>query len=116
MSAPRPPASGEWLHEIKHDGFRLMARRDDAGIGLLTRNGNDWTDRYALIVRALNALRCRSCLIDGEAVACDDGGVPVFQKLRRRTNDRAVFLIVSTCSRSMIGTCGRSRSSIARPR
>jgi bifunctional non-homologous end joining protein LigD len=39
----RPPSGSEWLHEIKHDGFRLMACRDAAGIRLLTRNGNDFT-------------------------------------------------------------------------
>jgi ATP-dependent DNA ligase len=37
--AERPPIGGEWIHEIKHDGYRLMARRDLAGVRLLTRNG-----------------------------------------------------------------------------
>jgi ATP-dependent DNA ligase len=50
-----------------------MARRDPITIGvrLLTRNGQDWASRYPLIVEAVNALKVRSCLIDGEAVACD---------------------------------------------
>ena len=47
--AERPPVGPAWVHEIKHDGFRLMARRDPAGIRLLTRNGNDWSERYPLI-------------------------------------------------------------------
>jgi ATP-dependent DNA ligase len=56
------------VHEIKHDGYRLMARRDPVSVGirLLTRNGHDWASRYPLIVQAVNKLKVRSCLIDGE--------------------------------------------------
>jgi bifunctional non-homologous end joining protein LigD len=80
------------VHEIKHDGFRLMARRDAAGARLPTRNGHDWAPRYPLIVEAVNRLKVRSCLIDGEAVCCDDDGLPTFQRLRLRRDDRHVFL------------------------
>ena len=41
--ADKPPSGSNWIHEIKHDGFRLMARRDPVGIRLITRRGNDWT-------------------------------------------------------------------------
>jgi bifunctional non-homologous end joining protein LigD len=44
--ASLPPAGDEWLHEIKHDGHRLMIRRDGGGVRLLTRKGHGWTDRY----------------------------------------------------------------------
>src|SRR5215469_6849297 len=44
--ADRPPSGPDWIHEIKHDGYRLMARRDPTGIRLLTRNGHDWAPRY----------------------------------------------------------------------
>jgi bifunctional non-homologous end joining protein LigD len=88
--AERPPSGPEWIHEIKHDGYRLMARRDSVGIRLLTRNGHDWAERYPRIVEAVNQLRARSCLIDGEAVACDDNGLAVFERLRR--NPEGVFL------------------------
>jgi ATP-dependent DNA ligase len=54
-------------HEIKHDGYRLMAHRDAVGARLLTRNGIDWSYRFPLIAQAVGALRARSCLIDGEA-------------------------------------------------
>jgi bifunctional non-homologous end joining protein LigD len=80
--APKPPAGPGWIHEIKHDGFRLMARRDPAGVRLLTRRGLDWTGRYPSIAAAVAALSCRSCLIDGEVVICGDDGVPVFDRLR----------------------------------
>src|SRR5215469_9713856 len=74
-AAARPPSGPDWIHEIKHDGYRLMARRDSVGIRLLTRNGHDWAPRYPLIVEAVNRLKVRSCLIDGEAVACDENGL-----------------------------------------
>src|SRR5215831_12307149 len=53
----RPTPSGpDGIHEIKHDGYRLMARRDSAAIRLLTRNGHEWASRYPLIVEAVNRL------------------------------------------------------------
>jgi ATP-dependent DNA ligase len=59
-----------------------MARRDAAGVRLLTRRGNDWTALYPSIAAAVAALPCRSCLIDGEGVICGEDGVPVFDRLR----------------------------------
>jgi len=64
--ADRPPSGPDWVHEIKHDGYRLMPRRDPIGIRVLTRNGHDWAPRYPLIVEAVDRLKVRSCLIDGE--------------------------------------------------
>ena len=72
--------------------MRLMTRRNAASLHLLTRNGHDWASRFPLIVQAIDALRLRSCLIDGEAVCCDDDGLPVFRKFRQRRDDRHVFL------------------------
>ena len=90
--AAKPPAGAGWLHEIKHDGFRMLVRRDGAGVRLFTRNGHDWTGRFPLIARAALSLKATSCLIDGEAVACDGDGMPVFDRLRYRRDDRHVFL------------------------
>ena len=90
--APKPPAGPDWIHEIKHDGFRLMAQRDPAGIRLITRRGNDWTNRYPLVVEAVNQLKVRSCLIDGEVVCFDEEGVAAFQLLRHRRNEPKAFL------------------------
>jgi ATP-dependent DNA ligase len=90
--AERPPTGPDWVHEIKHDGYRLMARRDPIGIRLLTRNGHDWSPRYPLIVEAVNRLKVRSCLIDGEAVVCDDKGLAVFERLRKVRRSPQVFL------------------------
>jgi ATP-dependent DNA ligase len=90
--AEKPPAGAGWLHEIKHDGFRMLVRRDAGSVRLFTRNGHDWTGRFPLIARAALLLKTTSCLIDGEAVACDGDGLPVFDRLRYRRDDRRVFL------------------------
>ena len=70
----RPPTARRrvWLHEIKHDGFRVIARKDGARVRLYSRPGNDLTRQFPLIAEALARLRSRSCIIDGEAVACDE--------------------------------------------
>ena len=80
-----PPLGPGWLHEIKYDGFRLMAYRDAGSVRLLTRRGYDWTHRFGLIAKAVGGLRCQSCLIDGEAVACDEQGMPDFKLLIRNS-------------------------------
>ena len=51
-----------------------MAWRDPVGIRLITRRGNDWTQRYPLVAEAVNHLKVRSCLIDGEMVCCGESG------------------------------------------
>ena len=60
----------------------MLARRDAAGVRLLTRNAFDWAGRYPGITSAVNELRCRSCLIDGEVVICGEDGIPIFNRLR----------------------------------
>jgi bifunctional non-homologous end joining protein LigD len=91
--AAKPPAGASWLHEIKHDGFRMLARRDGAGVRLLTRRGIDWTTLYPAIAAAIAALACRSCLINGEVVICGEDGIPVFDRLRygRQPQSEAVL-------------------------
>jgi bifunctional non-homologous end joining protein LigD len=86
------PSGGLWLHEIKHDGFRVIARKDGARVRLYSRPGNDLTDRFPLILEALARLHSRSCIIDGEAVACDENGVASFDRIRYRRHDGKVFL------------------------
>jgi bifunctional non-homologous end joining protein LigD len=64
----QPPSGERWLHEIKHDGYRVIARKDGPRVKLYSRPGNDLTQRFPLIVEALARLRASSCTIDGEAV------------------------------------------------
>jgi bifunctional non-homologous end joining protein LigD len=78
-----PPSGPGWLHEIKHDGFRILARRDSAGVQLITRAGNDFSSRFPFIAMAVGKLPVRSCLIDGEAIVCDENGLAVFDLIRR---------------------------------
>jgi bifunctional non-homologous end joining protein LigD len=86
------PSGDPWLHEIKHDGFRIIARKDGGRVQLYSRPGNDMTRRFLLIAEALARLRSRSCIIDGEAVACDDDGLASFERIRYRQHDGDVFL------------------------
>jgi bifunctional non-homologous end joining protein LigD len=90
MMAPRPPSDPFWLHEIKHDGVRIIARKDSRRVKLYDRLGNDLTQRFPLIVAAM--ARLPSCSIDGEVVVCDDSGVPSFDLLGRRQRDDRAFL------------------------
>ena len=89
--ADKPPAGGDWIHEIKHDGFRIMARRDAAGVRLLTRNGHDFAGRFPLAAAAVAALPARSCLIDGEAIVTDQNGLAVFDLIRGHRPTAAVL-------------------------
>src|SRR6516165_3747603 len=54
--AKAPPSGPGWIHEIKHDGFRIMARRDRAGVRLITRNGNDFTSCFTICDHSSQAL------------------------------------------------------------
>jgi ATP-dependent DNA ligase len=90
--AKQPPAGPDWIHEIKHDGFRIVAYRDGTGVRLITRNGFDFAKRFPLVAEAIVALPARSCVIDGEAIACDESGLAVFDLIRYRRQDHAVTL------------------------
>jgi bifunctional non-homologous end joining protein LigD len=91
-SAERPPIRGEWIHEIKHDGYRMMVRRDASRARLLTRNGKDRTLRFPTIVEAASGLNARLCLIDGEVVCCNENGLTVFALLGYRERPAEIFL------------------------
>jgi bifunctional non-homologous end joining protein LigD len=90
--ASKLPSGELWVHEIKHDGFRVIARKDGDRVKLYSRNGNDLTRRFPLIIETLARLRSRSCIIDGEAVACDDNGVSSFDLVRHHRANDGVFL------------------------
>ena len=87
-----PPAGPGWIHEIKHDGFRILAHRRGRSVRLLTRNGNDLGDRFPLAAAAIEALPVRSCVIDGEAIVCDDNGLAVFDLIRGHATNASAIL------------------------
>jgi bifunctional non-homologous end joining protein LigD len=85
--AYKVPAGPDWVHEIKHDGYRLQVRRDGGTVRLFTRRGYDWTDRYPAIAGTaaiLRLSRARSFTLDGEVVVTGADGVAVFAALHRR--------------------------------
>jgi bifunctional non-homologous end joining protein LigD len=87
MDLSHPAAGPDWVHEIKHDGYRLQVRRDGDTVRLFTRRGYDWTDRYPAIAATaaiLRLSRARSFTLDGEAVVTGTDGVAVFDALHRR--------------------------------
>jgi bifunctional non-homologous end joining protein LigD len=86
------PLGAVGVHEIKHDGFRVIARKDGSGAKLYSRPGNDLTHRFPLIVETLTRLRSRSCIIDGEAVACDENGIASFNRIGYRKHDDTILL------------------------
>lgn len=72
---PKAPDGGRWLHEIKHDGYRLMVSLDREGVQLFTRNGLDWTRRFPRVAEAARRLPVESAYIDGEVVVEDEDGL-----------------------------------------
>ena len=85
----RVPVGPDWIHEIKHDGYRLIVQREGKRVRLFTRNGHDWTDHYPLIVEAALKNRSNSFVIDGEAVLLGVDGISNFNGLHsRRHNDQ----------------------------
>jgi bifunctional non-homologous end joining protein LigD len=84
----RPPAGDGWLHEIKFDGYRLMAAIEGRSIRLLTRRGLDWTERFTGIAEAFERFPARSALVDGEAVVEDENGVSSFSALQEALSEQ----------------------------
>jgi bifunctional non-homologous end joining protein LigD len=77
------PADGQWLYEIKFDGYRLLARIENGKARLFTRNGHDWSDRMPQLVKDLQATGVRSAWLDGEIIVLGERGVPDFNALQK---------------------------------
>src|SRR5258705_10898255 len=84
------PTGEDWLHEIKHDGYRLIVQRDGQRVRLFTRNGHDWSGRFPLITEAALRNRNSSFVIDGEAVLLGVDGISDFNGLHSRKYDYEV--------------------------
>jgi bifunctional non-homologous end joining protein LigD len=82
--AYKVPSGASWVHEIKHDGYRLQVRRVGDQVRLFTRRGYDWSGRYPAIAVTETLVRARSFTLDGEAVVCGPDGVAIFDALHRR--------------------------------
>ena len=77
-----PPKHGDWLYELKFDGIRAMATKNDRKVSLVSRNGNKLDGRFPEIVEAVKNLPVREYVIDGEVVALDEDGRSSFQLLQ----------------------------------
>ena len=87
-----PPVGELWLHEIKHDGYRLMVKRHGDAVRIFTRRGADWTRRFPLIEHTARKLKAFSFYLDGEGVVCRDDGLAVFDALHSKGYDSSCFL------------------------
>jgi bifunctional non-homologous end joining protein LigD len=76
------PFGNGWFHEIKYDGYRAEIAAAGSDVRVFTRNGLDWTDKFAPLVRHIAALDLPPCLIDGEIVAYGSDGNPDFSSLQ----------------------------------
>jgi len=79
-----PPATGDWIYELKFDGIRLIAVKVSGKVSLLSRNQNDLSARFPEIAEAIRSLPGGECVIDGEVVALDEKGRSSFQLLQAR--------------------------------
>ena len=78
----QPPEAGEWIHEVKYDGYRTQIILEEGAARAFTRNGFEWTTKYALLVNAATQLSVSSAIIDGEVIVTDRESKPDFGALR----------------------------------
>jgi bifunctional non-homologous end joining protein LigD len=86
------PTGADWIHEIKHDGYRLRVEKDDERVRLISRGGQDYTKRYPLIAEAARKNRKRRFVVDGEVVVLNQLGLSDFNALHSRKHDREAQL------------------------
>jgi bifunctional non-homologous end joining protein LigD len=91
------PASRDWVHEIKFDGYRIQARIGGGQVTLKTRNGLDWTERFPSIAEGCAALADHEAILDGEIASFDERGVSNFSALqddlKTGRHDRLVYYV-----------------------
>ena len=87
-----PPTGSEWLHEIKFDGYRIIAVIHDDKVRLLTRNKLDWTKRYQRIANAIGSMKLGDATLDGELVATDAKGDASFSLMQAAGDDASIRL------------------------
>ena len=90
--ASRPPSGSCWVHEIKHDGYRMIVRREGSAVRVYSRNASDWTARLAAIAATAEQIKAKSFTIDGEAVVLGPDGLSLFEELSHREGARTAIL------------------------
>jgi bifunctional non-homologous end joining protein LigD len=90
--ADKVPTGSDWIHEIKHDGYRMMVIREHDRVRLISRGGYEWADLFPLIVSAVLKLPEKHLVIDGEVVVLDKEGKSDFDSLRSRQHHKRAML------------------------
>ena len=114
----KPPTGDEWFHELKLDGYRLLAHLDNGHVRFWTRNQNDWTAKFPALGKAVTSLRLKTAILDGEVVALDSSGRASFQRLQQSIKGRSagliyhVFDLIYIEGYSLVKTPLRDRKSI----
>jgi bifunctional non-homologous end joining protein LigD len=90
--ASKPPSGADWVHEIKHDGYRMIVCRDGPTVRLYSRNAYDWTVRLSAIASAAERIKAKTFTIDGEAVVLGPDGLSRFEELSRREAAQTAIL------------------------
>ena len=106
------PTGRTWLHEVKYDGYRIIARKAGDDITLFSRSGLDWTVRFPAIAEALLTLPAEIALIDGEVAFVLPSGVTDFKSLQEHIDTPAPgrsAISSSICCRSTARTGARNR-------
>jgi len=113
--ADKVPAGSDWLHEVKHDGYRMMLIREQGRVRLISRGGHNWARRFPLIVTAALKLRQEHFVLDGETVVLGPDGVSDFAALRSGRHNEQAQLLPSTCSQATAKTTASCGSRCAKP-
>ncbi len=96
--AAQPPDGPDWLHEIKYDGYRLLAQVQDGDVRLSTRNGLDWTGKFPALAGRFAELPVETALIDGELVYLEANGTSDFSRLQdaiaNERTDGLIFYVI----------------------
>lgn len=89
----KPPPGDEWFHELKLDGYRLLAHLNNGQVRFWTRNQNDWTAKFPALGKAVKALKVKNAILDGEVVALDSSGRASFQRLQQSIKSASAGLL-----------------------
>lgn len=81
------PTGSEWIHEIKYDGYRVLARVDEGRVALITRGGNDWTSKFPSIAGELEKIPVRQAWLDGEIAFLKEDGTTSFEGIQQMMSD-----------------------------
>jgi bifunctional non-homologous end joining protein LigD len=108
-----PPDGNQWVHEVKFDGYRLLAFLAGGGVRLRTRNGNDWTGKFPSISASVAKLKAKSAVLDMEAVVLDSTGRSSFQAMQQALGDSGKPQLIQAYVFDLLYLDGKDRTTEA---